>query len=71
MLNHGTLYKWKQDSNKRWAINKNEEWEDGSTTEKKPLSNDKSAGMKRMLHTGSKFMQNTDWSTIEQVPAFE
>lgn len=34
MLNHGILYKWKQDSNKRCDINKNEEWEDGSTTEK-------------------------------------
>lgn len=38
---------------------------------RKPLSNDKGAGMKRMLHTGSKFMQNTGWSTIEQVSAFE
>lgn len=38
---------------------------------RKPLSNDKGAGMKRMLHTGRKFMQNTGWSTIEQVSALE
>lgn len=63
MLNHSALYKWKQESNKRQDINKNEEWEDGSTTEKaaqqrEGCRNEKDAAHRKQIYAKHRLEYN-------------